>query len=370
MTTATADVHPGLDDVVVAETGVGDVLGGAGRYHCRGHDAADLARTRSLEEAWFLLHHGRLPDDAERAGLTQRAGRGRVLPAGIGGALAAVAGSGPDLTTDLRTALSLTGGVLGLGPWTGDPAGVAPAVERLVAVTPTLVAHLAALRAGRDVVDPDPDAPMAADYLRMLTGSAPEADVRAVEAYLVSTADHGLNASTFTARVVTSTGADPGAAVVAALGALSGPLHGSAPALVLDMLDEVDDPERAGPWVEAALDAGRRLMGFGHRVYRTEDPRAVLLREVATAQDGPRLTLAAEVERVALAALAERYPGRPLRTNVEFWAAVVLDGAGLVREQFTPTFAVSRMIGWTAHILEQVARNRLIRPASRYVPSP
>jgi citrate synthase len=363
------DAPAGLEGVVVTETAVGAVNGVEGHYHYRGHDAADLARRLPVEAAWFLLQEGHLPDGAELRAFRERTAPLRALPADVAEVLPVLAGRGTGLLDDLRTALSLTGGALGLHSWLDDPGSVGPATERLVAVTGTLVAALSRLREGAAPLEPDPSLPLAADYLRMVRGETPSDEaVRAMDAYLVSTADHGLNASTFVARVVTSTAADPGAAVVGAFTAFSGPLHGGAPALALAMLQEIGTPDRAEAWIQDALGSGRRIMGFGHRVYRTEDPRALLLREVAVGFGGPLTELALEVERVALSALAEHRPGRPLRTNVEFWAAVVLSAAGLGPELFTPTFAVSRVIGWSAHIREQAAANRLYRPSSRYRP--
>jgi citrate synthase len=205
----------------------------------------------------------------------------------------------------------------------------------------------------------------------MLSGEVPEPQhARAVEQYLISTIDHGFNASTFTARVITSTGADLGAAVVGAIGALSGPLHGGAPSRALDMLDGIGTFDKADAWLRDAVERGDRLMGFGHRVYKTDDPRSTLLREVAENLSGPRVDFAKQVEAKAIEVLAELKPGRKLYTNVEFYAGVVMDTCGLPREMFTPTFASSRVIGWCAHILEQAADNRLIRPSARYVGPP
>jgi citrate synthase len=230
------------------------------------------------------------------------------------------------------------------------------------------------MRAGASPVAPDPALGHAADYLRMANGGvAPsEAAARAIDTYLVTVADHGMNASTFTARVVASTGSDTVSAVVAAIGALKGPLHGGAPGPVLDMLDAVGAPERAAAWIEAELAAGRRIMGMGHRIYRVRDPRAAVLEQAATVlgQAGvatDRLSLARAVERAAEAALAAKHPDRPLKCNVEFYTAVLLDAAGLPRTLFTPTFAVGRAAGWCAHIEEQRRTGRLVRPASRYV---
>ncbi|MEZ4310293.1 MAG: citrate/2-methylcitrate synthase [Polyangiaceae bacterium] len=223
------------------------------------------------------------------------------------------------------------------------------------------------------LVAPDASLSLAADYLRMITGSpAPAPLVAGLDAYLVTVSDHGLNASTFTARVVTSTGSDPVSSIVAAIGALKGPLHGGAPGPVLDMLDAIGAPEQAAAWIEAELASGRRIMGMGHRIYRVRDPRAAVLERAVAALEAAghtssRLALARAVERVAESALAAKYPDRPLRANVEFYTAVLLDAVGLPRTLFAPTFAVSRSAGWCAHVAEQRAVGKLIRPASRYI---
>jgi citrate synthase len=205
----------------------------------------------------------------------------------------------------------------------------------------------------------------------MLNGEVPPPEhARAIEQYLISTIDHGFNASTFTARVIASTQADLGAAIVGAIGALSGPLHGGAPSRALDMVEAIGTLDRAEPWLRDAVLRGDRLMGFGHRVYKTDDPRSLLLREVAERLGGPRVELAKQIERKAVEVLAELKPGRRLYTNVEFYAGVVMDTIGVPREMFTPTFASSRVIGWSAHVLEQAADNRLIRPSAQYVGPP
>src|SRR5205807_4154870 len=207
----------------------------------------------------------------------------------------------------------------------------------------------------------------AANYLYLLTGKIPEEQhVKALDAYLVLLADHGMNASTFTARIVASTESDIASAVVAAIGALKGPLHGGAPSKVQDMLRAIGTQERAESWMREALARGDRLMGFGHRVYKTEDPRAEELRKMARIADPQQFVLAHKVEELALALLEEQKPGHRLYTNVEFYSAVVLSSVGLPGDLFTPTFAASRVVGWTAHILEQVANNRLIRPEADY----
>jgi citrate synthase len=220
-------------------------------------------------------------------------------------------------------------------------------------------------------IEPNQELPYAANYLFMLSGEVPPPEhARAVEQYLISTIDHGFNASTFTARVIASTQADLGAAIVGAIGALSGPLHGGAPSRALDMLDAIGTLDRAEPWLRDAVLRGDRLMGFGHRVYKTDDPRSMLLREVAEQLGGPRVELAEQIEQLAIDVLAELKPGRRLYTNVEFYAGVVMDTIGIPREMFTPTFASSRVIGWCSHVLEQAADNRLIRPSAEYVGPP
>jgi citrate synthase len=285
--------------------------------------------------------------------------------------VADVAPTAPPLDL-LRTTISLLGAALDFRPSIDLTAGELRAEGlRVCAVVPTLLCALYRLQHQLPVVDPDPDLPYAANYLFMLQGEVPRpAYARAVEQYLISTIDHGFNASTFTARVITSTGADLAAAVVGAIGALSGPLHGGAPSRALDMLDAIGTIDKADSWIRDAVDRGDRLMGFGHRVYKTDDPRSLMLRSVAERLGGPKVELAKQVEQRAIDLLAELKPGRKLYTNVEFYAGIVMDTCGVPREMFTPTFASSRVIGWTAHILEQAADNRLIRPSAHYVGPP
>jgi citrate synthase len=204
-------------------------------------------------------------------------------------------------------------------------------------------------------------------FLLRWRGEADPNHVKAIDAYWISAAEHGMNASTFTARVIASTGADVAAALSGAVGALSGPLHGGAPSRVLSMLDEVEEMGDAEKWVKDALDRGDRLMGFGHRVYRAEDPRARVLRRTAREIGAPRLEVAEALENAALAELKARRPDRVLATNVEFWSAVVLDYASVPPDLFTPMFTCARVAGWSAHILEQKREGRLIRPTAAYV---
>jgi citrate synthase len=357
----------GLENVTVAETRLSHIDATGGRLVYAGHDAVRLAAERSFEDVWYLLLTGALPRDeafARRvAGL-----RGLPLPLATLRALAADGAMMPAL----EGAMAATGATLGVAPWyERDRGSIEDEAVRLGSVAPSLVAALWRLGRGLDPVPPDPTLGHAANYLWMLHGERPApGQVRAAERYLILAAEHGMNASTFTARVIASTGADVAAALVGAAGALSGPLHGGAPSLVLDMLDDIGTVERAGAWIAAAIASGRRIMGFGHRVYRTEDPRAACLRATAEEIGAPRAALARAVEREALAQLRAAKPDRVLATNVEFWAAVALEAAHIPRELFTPTFAVARMAGWTAHVLEQVGDNRLIRPAARYVGPP
>jgi citrate synthase len=366
--TRRANVRQGLDDVVVARTALSDIDGRAGRLGYRGRDAVVLARSARFEDVWRLLHDGGWPaDDA----FVRRTAALRACPLATA-TLAGLARAGGPFMARLQAALAATAAAWNVRPWlTSTAAETEELALRTASVVPTLVAGLWRLAHGDTVVPPEPALGHAADYLRMLDATPPAPErVLGLERYLILTAEHSLNASTFTARVVASTGIDVVSAVSAAAGALAGPLHGGAPALVLDMLDAIGTPDRAAGWIDQALAAGRRLMGFGHRVYRAEDPRAACLRETAETLGGPRVALARAVERVALDRLRAAKPGRALQTNVEFWSAVVLERVGVPRELFTPTFCLSRTVGWTAHVREQIADNRLIRPAAEYVGPP
>jgi citrate synthase len=369
------EAPPGLKGLVVTETEIGDVRGDEGFYHYRQYSAIDLARSCSLEEVWHLVFEGRLPMPSERAAFAAELAPLRALSPAVRSLLPALAAPGDGFVPldALRTALSFACADRGLrSTFDLDAAGRRRDALFVCAQVPTLVAALWRLHEGRAPVDPDPSLGHAADYMRMLGGeaAADPAHVRAIEKYWIATVDHGFNASTFTARVIAGTGADVGAAVVGALGAFSGPLHGGSPARALDTLDAIGCPERIEEWVRAHVDAGERMMGFGHAVYRTEDPRAAMLRDLAEALGGERVAFARQVEEAVLRILAERKPGRAIHTNVEFYAGVVMEICGIPRELFTPTFAASRVIGWTANVLEQAATGRLIRPSARYVGPP
>jgi len=365
---ALIDVPAGLNNVAVADTEIGSVDGDAGFYHYRQYDAVGLARTRSLEDVWCLLDTGALPDAGAPAFAVDR-----TVPAELDGLIAAVAATSAAPLAQLRTVLSAAAPALELVPMLDlTDAERRLQARRLAAVVPGILARLYRRAHGLPVVTADVAAGHAAAYLHAVTGAAPSAaHARALEQYLILTVDHGFNASTFTGRVVASTGADLADVVCSAIGALAGPLHGGAPSRALDALDVIGTPDRAADWVRGEIDAGRRIMGFGHAVYRAPDPRSALLRDVAEALGGPLVERAIAIETEILTTLAELKPDRPLPSNVEFYAGVIMATVGLPREMFTPTFAVSRVIGWVTHAVEQAAAAKLIRPSAHYVgPTP
>ena len=316
---------------------------------------------------------GTLPDPVALQAFRAEIAAARDLAPGVMAALDAVAGDAPaDPMTALRTGLSAAGGLLGLRPtWDLDEAGRDRDALVLAALVPVIIGGAWRRSQGLEPLAPRADLGHTANHLWMATGVDPtERAVRALERYLCLTVDHGFNASTFTARVVASTGADVAACVVAGLGALSGPLHGGAPSRALESLDAIGTPENARPWADAQLAAGGRIMGFGHAVYRGPDPRSELLRETAEELGGPLADLAIASEKAIDAALEAGRPDRVLRANVEFYAGVVMHECGLPRELFSPTFAVSRVIGWTAHVLEQARERKIIRPSAAYAGPP
>lgn len=361
----------GLSGVVVAETEIGDVRGQEGFYHYRQYSAVDLARNLDLEEVWYHLIHGQLPSASQRAAFADEIRALANIPTEIKALLHEVsqATDDPAPLNTLRTAISI------VAQWFRFKPSLDISHEELMAnglqicaIVPSLIAALHRIRNGQEIIDPRPDLGYTANYLYMISGEVPAPEVaRAIEQYQILTIDHGFNASTFTARVIISTGADVGAAMAGAVGALSGPLHGGAPSRALDMLHAIREPANARPWVREMVQNGERIMGFGHRVYKTHDPRSLLLREVAQRLGGDLVELAVGVETAIEEVLAELKPGRELYANVEYYAAVVMNRCGLPPELFTPTFASSRVIGWSAHILEQASDNRIIRPSARYV---
>ena len=350
----------GLENIVAAETVLSEVDGQAGRLVIRGYAVEELAGRASYEETARLLLDGffdRLPAD--------------LAPA-IGAARAEVFAHVAALDAALL-ALTPMEAMRALTARLPDGDDLATAL-RLIAAPAVFTAAVVRRQAGGEPLAPDPALSHAADILRMLRGTAaPAAEVKAFETYLVTVIDHGLNASTFTARVIASTHAGLASAVLGGISALKGPLHGGAPGPVIEMLDGIGAPGRARAWIEQALDRGDRLMGFGHRVYKVRDPRADalkravrLLAERSNVLPG-RLAFAEAVEEAALAILKDRKPSRSLQTNVEFYTALLLEALAFPPSAFTCVFAVGRVTGWIAHAREQVAAGRLIRPQSRYV---
>ena len=365
-------VPKGLDGVVVAETAVADVNGDEGFYHYRGHDPTRIARTASFEDAWHLLLEGELPTPAQREAFADVIRDAMVMPPVLRDALPAIAALGPPGSIDvLRTAISAAGVAIGCRPWTEqDRTTTKQQLLRVAALTPVLAAATYRLARSQAIVDPSPDLDVAANYLWMINGVPTDVDrVRGLDTYLVLAADHGFCNSTFAARVIASSGADVGAALAGAIGALSGPMHGGALDRVPSMLEAIGDPSRVEQWLADRLDRGERLMGFGHAVYRTLDPRNTVLRELAREIGGERVALAELVERTAIALLNARKTDKRREANIELYAGVVLEHAGVPEELFACTFPVARVVGWTANLLEQIDNNRIFRPSAAYVGS-
>jgi citrate synthase len=346
------EVQSGLEGVVAFATEIAepDKAGGALRY--RGYDIEDLVGRVPFEKVWGLLVDGAFDPGmppAEPHPLHYRSG---------------------DPRADVQSAIALLAPEWGFQPVIDiDDQTCRDQLARTSVMVLSFVAQ-SARGAGRPPVpqrEIDKATSIGERFLTRWRGEADPDHVKAIDAYWISAAEHGMNASTFTARVITSTGADVAAALSGAIGALSGPLHGGAPSRVLKMLDGVEASGDAERYVKDALDRGERLMGFGHRVYRAEDPRARVLRRTAKEIGAPRVEVAEALETAALAELQARKPDRVLATNVEFWSAVVLDYAQVPPELFTPMFACARVAGWSAHILEQKREARLIRPTAKYV---
>ncbi len=352
MGATTEPMSSGLEGVEVARTAISDVDGERGRLVIAGLEVEHLAQTHDFEAAVarVLSAGGATVSELEL-------GRARLaawewLPR-LGAALDA---------TDGMDALRASVAQL---ESTGDD--VRDAVN-VIGAAPVFIAAWSRRRAGQAPVAPEPTIDHATDYLRMSLGRSPDVDAAtALDHYLVTVIDHGMSASTFTARVITSTASDLISAIAGGVGALKGPLHGGAPGPVLDMLDAIGEPERAEAWLLGELASGRRIMGMGHRVYRVRDPRAAVLEAAARPLASKRLSLARAVELAASNILRTHKPDRPLAANVEFYTAVLLDAVGLPRQQFAPTFAASRIAGWSAHVIEQRRTGKLIRPSSRYV---
>jgi citrate synthase len=352
---------PGLEGIVASQTAISMVDGANGRLVYQGYVIADLAEEMSFEEVAFLLWEGRLPTRAELEALSLELAANRTLTQAANIALDALP-SDTDPMDVLRSVVSVQGVEHRLAKPT------VPLAIHATASFPTILAMFHRKQLGLEPIQPRRELGHAANYLYMLNGkeSSPEI-VRALNTYLVLLADHGMNASTFAARVIASTESDLISALVGAIGALKGPAHGGAPAAVIDQLELIGTADKAEQWMRDARKRKVKFMGFGHRIYRVYDPRAKILKEMCRRMNPKFYDLATRVEEVALQILHEEHPERPQSTNVEFYSAGVLQAIGLPREFFTPTFAVSRVAGWSAHVLEQSANNRIIRPQSEYV---
>ncbi len=363
----------GLENVVAAQTRLSMVDGLAGKLVIAGYPLEELAPFATYEEAIYLLWNGRLPTSQELKNFEEELERESNLPDATLQILKMAAKAKVPAMDALRMAVSTLSVV--------DPHPEDESIEAnrkravlLAAKFPIIVGSYWLLKSGKEPIKPKAKLSRAAQFLYLFAGGVePDpAFVKALNTYFVTVSDHGMNASTFTARVITSTLSDMFSAITGAIGALKGPGHGGAPGPALDMVFEIGKPERAEAVIRARLEHGDRLMGFGHRVYKVRDPRADVLSAAAEklferAGDRSLYDLAKHVESVALRMLEEHKPGRHLQTNVEFFTAMVLHGIGLPTELFSPTFAIGRVGGWTAHVLEQQENNRLIRPQSEYI---
>jgi len=346
---------PGLEGVVAAETALSLVDGERGRLLYRGYRIGDLVDHGTYPAVANLLWTGEWEPGHHLPTAS--------LPPAVLATLRALPSDAKPMDA-LRTAVSVWGSTQSL-EWPPS----AEQARALTSFSPSALAAFARLRRGQEPVEPDPDLDLVPGFLYQLTGEKPDAGTsRALDAYFMVGAEHSLNASTFAARVITSTKSDMASAVSGAIGALKGPLHGGAPSAVVEQIHEVGSVEKAEEWIRGKLDRHELLMGFGHRVYRAYDPRAAALRKVAESMEHKPdwLELAIAIEDVALRVLAERHPERALKTNVEYYAAPVMMGVGLTPDLFPATFALARHAGWTAHVIEQAAANRIIRPDARY----
>ncbi|WP_254863428.1 citrate synthase [Halovivax gelatinilyticus] len=366
-------VRKGLDGVVADETRLSQIDGEAGELTIGGYPLGELAGNATFEETLFLLYEDRLPTAEELEAFDERLSAYRTITPATQSVVEAAATRGQSAMDAARMGIASAS----LARTDDDRAEEATERDALLSVAqlPTIVAAYWRATQGESAPEPRADLSHAGNYLYMLTGEEPtESEVRGLETYVNAVVDHGFNASTFTARAIASTESDVVSAVTGAVGALKGPLHGGAPGPVLDMLDETHRADDVRSVLEGKLDAGERLMGFGHRVYNVRDPRASVLSEAAEslyrAEDGGDEDFyesARETEVVARDLLSERRPDLDLETNVEFYTAVLLRGVGVPRDLFSATFAVARVGGWTAHVIEQRADNRIVRPRSRYV---
>jgi len=360
-----AEVSTGLEPSAFGDTSITGIDGARGMLTYRGYRIEDVVRHLGYEATAALLLWGTRPGEGSARDLGPDLRSRRALPTDLERVLEALPAVTPPID-GFRTAVSAMDDVARVYPPTASEC------LDLIARSPPVVARLYHRSVRSNAPPPDPKLGHVANFLWMVQGTVPPPDrVRALERYFVLLADHGISASTLALRIVLSTRSDLASAASAALGALKGPLHGGAPPEVLEMLDAVGSIDHVETWIDRTLADRGRLFGFGHPTYRVEDPRATLLRGFAKEVAAPnRFALAQRFEEVALARLAERRPDQPRFTNVDFYGAVLLEAVGLPRELFTPTFALARTAGWSAHALEQVAQNRLVRPPERYVGPP
>jgi citrate synthase len=374
---ATNDAKPtpavarGLEGIVAAATNIAEVDGEKGKLTLRGYDVSELSGKVTFEEVAYLLWYGKLPNQNELDALKAEMSAARELPAAT---LAALQDLAPN--ADGMHILRMGASTLSIGDENVDSLDMEESrrrAARLQAQMPALVAHAYRIKQGKEIVHPKPEHSLAEGFLYMLEGVEPDAArVAGLNAYMVAVSEHGLNASTFAGRVIMGTDSDMVSALTGAISALKGPKHGGVPGPVLKMLQEIGTPDKADAYIRNEMKSGRRIMGFGHRVYKVRDPRAELLSDAAekmaeTTGDNSLLLLTKAVEETTVRVLAELKPGRDLYANVELFAALILHAVGVPSELFTPIFAIGRTSGWTAHMLEQVEDARLIRPSAIYV---
>ncbi|MBL3649122.1 citrate synthase CitA [Bacillus vallismortis] len=355
-------VHYGLKGITCVETSISHIDGEKGRLIYRGHHAKDIALNHSFEEAAYLILFGKLPSSEELQTFEDKLTAERHLPEHIERLIQSLPNNMDDMSV-LRTVVS----ALGENAYTFYPK--TEEAIRLIAITPSIIAYRKRWARGEQAITPSSQYGHVENYYYMLTGEQPsEAKKKALETYMILAMEHGMNASTFSARVTLSTESDLVSAVTTALGTMKGPLHGGAPSAVTKMLEDIGEKEHAEAYLKEKLEQGERLMGFGHRVYKTRDPRAEALRQKAeeVAGNDRDLDLALHVEAEAIRLLEIYKPGRKLYTNVEFYAAAVMKAIDFDDELFTPTFSASRMVGWCAHVLEQAENNMIFRPSAKY----
>ena len=368
---AETKVYKGLEGITAAATQIAEVDGANGKLTLRGYDVGELSGKVTFEEVAYLLWNGHLPNAADYEDVKAEISAARALPLPVMAALDRLAPRAEGMHILRMGASMLSIGDADIDSL--DLAGAKRRAARLQAQMSAIVAHTWRIRNRQEIVPPKPEHGLAEGFLYMLEGREPDpARVAGLNAYLVAVSEHGLNVSTFCARVAISTDSDMVSALTAAIGALKGPKHGGVPGPVLHMLNEIGTPDKTDAYIRSEMAAGRRIMGFGHRIYKVRDPRAALLsaaaeKMAALTNDYELLNLTKSVEQTTVDVLAELKPGRELYANVELYAALILHAVGVPSELFTPVFAIGRTAGWTAHMIEQLDGNRIIRPESIYI---